>query len=841
MYLFASGAAGSSKLYLNVEGSTDNKELGADLKIAGDSGTGTVSLGGGQTLTIAGGTGLDTSVSSQTVTFSVDLGELPEEALAVADDYIVFLDGGATGASKKEKLADVVGAMAGTVTSTGLSDSNGVLSLDIQNMTAATTVEDGDLVVIDDGAGGTLRKMTRAHFIESAALDSINIDGGAIDGTPIGANSAAAGTFTDLVAGGNVDLGDATSDTITATGRFDSDLVPSTDSARALGSSALQWSAAHVDVGHIDQLGSALDANSQAITNINVDSGAVDGITLGTNSAVTNAVMTIMTASHARITNLDAVTINSISQTEQSLEISDKLIVASLSASSANSAGGGLKIGGGQDSDGHASVLWDHANSALDFNIGGTTEVRLADGVFRPETDNDVDLGASGAEFKDLYLDGVAYIDDLRPDLLKMPDNTSGKILVADGTSFEEVAMSGDVAIASSGATTIQADAVESGMLNDNVISGQTELAHADIVDADELMISDGGVLKKVGVDSLQNHYFGNVSGDASIADGGAVTLAAAQTNVTSMFATDLKIGEDDQTKIDFETADEIHFYAANAEQVYVADGVFGPETDSDVDLGADGVAFKKLFVDDIDLNGAGRIDLDADADTSIRSAADDQIQFEVGGSDRFTMAATGMAFGAGAGAGGSSLGVDGTGNFDGGIVSGQSGQGDSAGGFRVYGSAAGEEMIWSVANNNLSFKYHNGSEQATIMTLGGDASDDFAIEVANGSNNNNKIKAAAFVTYSDESLKSDVTSMANTALDTVMSLNGVEFTWKDSGERDFGFIAQDVQKVVPKAVHTGGDGVQGVDYSRLTSVLVEAVKAQQVQIEELKNALLKK
>ena len=100
-------------------------------------------------------------------------------------------------------------------------------------------------------------------------------------------------------------------------------------------------------------------------------------------------------------------------------------------------------------------------------------------------------------------------------------------------------------------------------------------------------------------------------------------------------------------------------------------------------------------------------------------------------------------------------------------------------------------------------------------------------------------MRAAAFVTYSDESLKSDVQSM-NTALDTVMSLNGVEFTWKDSGERDFGFIAQDVQSVLPKAVHTADDGVQGVDYSRLTSVLVEAVKAQQVQIEELK-ALLKK
>ena len=32
--------------------------------------------------------------------------------------------------------------------------------------------------------------------------------------------------------------------------------------------------------------------------------------------------------------------------------------------------------------------------------------------------------------------------------LLKMPDNTAGKIMVADGTSYQEVAMSGDVAIA---------------------------------------------------------------------------------------------------------------------------------------------------------------------------------------------------------------------------------------------------------------------------------------------------------------------------------------------------------------------------------------------------------
>ena len=45
--------------------------------------------------------------------------------------------------------------------------------------------------------------------------------------------------------------------------------------------------------------------------------------------------------------------------------------------------------------------------------------------------------------------------------LFKMPDVTSAKILVADGTSYQEVAVSGDVSIVSSGAVTIGASAVE--------------------------------------------------------------------------------------------------------------------------------------------------------------------------------------------------------------------------------------------------------------------------------------------------------------------------------------------------------------------------------------------
>ena len=94
------------------------------------------------------------------------------------------------------------------------------------------------------------------------------------------------------------------------------------------------------------------------------------------------------------------------------------------------------------------------------------------------------------------------------------------------------------------------------------------------------------------------------ISGDISIAANGAASLAAAQTNITSILATDVKIGEDNETKIDFETPDEIHFYAANAEQVFVSDGVFGPQTDSDVDLGTNSVRFKDAYVDSVTVTG---------------------------------------------------------------------------------------------------------------------------------------------------------------------------------------------------------------------------------------------
>jgi hypothetical protein len=101
-----------------------------------------------------------------------------------------------------------------------------------------------------------------------------------------------------------------------------------------------------------------------------------------------------------------------------------------------------------------------------------------------------------------------------------------------------------------------------------------------------------GNYVKKVTV--------GTGLGGAVDSEGGtaAMTLDAAQTQITSLLATDIKIGEDDQTKIDFETADTIHFYAGNENQLVLTDGALTPASNAIVDLGTDALEFKDAYFD---------------------------------------------------------------------------------------------------------------------------------------------------------------------------------------------------------------------------------------------------
>jgi hypothetical protein len=92
----------------------------------------------------------------------------------------------------------------------------------------------------------------------------------------------------------------------------------------------------------------------------------------------------------------------------------------------------------------------------------------------------------------------------------------------------------------------------------------------------------------------------------------------------------------------------------------------------------------------------------------------------------------------------------------------------------------------------------------------------------------------------SDGRLKENVSPIAG-ALDKVMQLEGVSFTWKqqESDNRGFpegthyGVIAQQVEKVLPEVVKTGAEGEKSVAYTELVPVLIEAMKQQQEMMKQ--------
>jgi hypothetical protein len=155
--------------------------------------------------------------------------------------------------------------------------------------------------------------------------------------------------------------------------------------------------------------------------------------------------------------------------------------------------------------------------------------------------------------------------------------------------------------------------------------------------------------------------------------------------------------------------------------------------------------------------------------------------------------------------------------------------------GMNQDGTTDGHELMkWDASENALIFN----DENAEILRAGGNDTSDYAITVAQGSANINKIKASAFVTYSDRGLKKDISPLEG-SLDKVMKLDAVSYKLKNGSSQEIGFIAQDVAKVVPEVCALDAQGVgRGIDYSRMTALLAGAVKTQQAQINNLQRVI---
>ena len=102
----------------------------------------------------------------------------------------------------------------------------------------------------------------------------------------------------------------------------------------------------------------------------------------------------------------------------------------------------------------------------------------------------------------------------------------------------------------------------------------------------------------------------------------------------------------------------------------------------------------------------------------------------------------------------------------------------------------------------------------------------------------NGKVKATEFLYSSDKNLKDDIKILSN-SLDKISRLNGVSFSWRDNDQQSIGLIAQDVEKIFPELVTTdSATSLKSLNYAGLIAPLIEAVKAQQQEIESLKERL---
>ena len=221
-----------------------------------------------------------------------------------------------------------------------------------------------------------------------------------------------------------------------------------------------------------------------------------------------------------------------------------------------------------------------------------------------------VNSGASALEFG--AVEAIVNIDNAT-NLTSATLVAGDQILASDGGTEGRVTLSQLDTLFSGTSKTLT-----NKTLTAPTITGTAVMADLDIsgdVDVDGTLEADAITVAGVALSTVIRDAVGTNMLSSNTESGITVTydtsndnidfaINAAQTTITSILATDLKIGEDDQTKIDFEEPDEIHFYAANAEQVYVADGVFGPQSDSDVDLGTTGVRWKDAFIDSITTTG---------------------------------------------------------------------------------------------------------------------------------------------------------------------------------------------------------------------------------------------
>lgn len=154
-----------------------------------------------------------------------------------------------------------------------------------------------------------------------------------------------------------------------------------------------------------------------------------------------------------------------------------------------------------------------------------------------------------------------------------------------------------------------------------------------------------------------------------------------------------------------------------------------------------------------------------------------------------------------------------------------QEGPGAGSGGLFIKDTVK-TETVTSIEGRNGKNSYINNGGNVGIGT----ASPSYKLDV-NGTIRGNNVSA------SDIRLKKNIKAISS-PLEKISRIKGVTYEWKDASRdkgRQVGLIAQDVEAVFPELVSADNQGIKALDYAKLVSPLVEAVKALNNENEQLR------
>ena len=107
------------------------------------------------------------------------------------------------------------------------------------------------------------------------------------------------------------------------------------------------------------------------------------------------------------------------------------------------------------------------------------------------------------------------------------------------------------------------------------------------------------------------------------------------------------------------------------------------------------------------------------------------------------------------------------------------------------------------------------------------------ALDVVGNITSSNTVFAVHFDNVSDITYKENIQPIIN-SINILSQLSPVSFDWKDTKNKSYGLIAQEVEKILPTIVHSKTDGTKTINYIEIIAFLIQAINEQQKQIDIL-------